>query len=194
MNKKFKYLSISDFHLIILPVVISIVLFIVCILLVILPIYNNSLWERKLETIHEFTLSAWSVMSHHHNLETEGLLSRIEAQDAAISHVRAMRYGREMKDYFWINDNAPTINMHPYCPDLDGRSLRDFADPHGKLLFVEFVRIVKQDVEGYVDYMWQWKDDPDQIAPKISFVKGFMPWGWTVVQGCMLTMYRLFAY
>ena len=36
---------------------------------------------------------------------------------------------------------------------------------------------------GYVDYQWQWKDDPGHIVPKISYVKGFAPWGWIVGTG-----------
>jgi len=31
--------------------------------------------------------------------------------------------------------------------------------------------------------MWQWKDDPDHIVPKISYVKGFEPWGWIIGTG-----------
>ena len=31
--------------------------------------------------------------------------------------------------------------------------------------------------------MWQWKDDPSKIVPKISFVKGFPPWGWVIGTG-----------
>jgi signal transduction histidine kinase len=34
-----------------------------------------------------------------------------------------------------------------------------------------------------VDYKWQWKDDPGRIVPKISYVKGFSPWGWIVGTG-----------
>jgi PAS domain S-box-containing protein len=31
--------------------------------------------------------------------------------------------------------------------------------------------------------MWQWKDDPGNIVPKISYVKEFKPWGWVIGTG-----------
>jgi signal transduction histidine kinase len=34
-----------------------------------------------------------------------------------------------------------------------------------------------------VDYRWQWQDDPGRIVPKISYVKGFAPWGWVIGTG-----------
>ena len=77
----------------------------------------------------------------------------------------------------------PHIIVHPYRPDLEGKDISEFADPNGKRLFVEFVKVVKAKKAGYVDYEWQWKDDPGRIVPKISYVKGFEPWGWIVGTG-----------
>jgi signal transduction histidine kinase len=88
-----------------------------------------------------------------------------------------------MKDYFWINDMHPNIIMHPYRTDLEGRDATDIKDPNGKRLFVACAEIVRQKGSGYVDYHWQWQDNPDKIVPKISFVKGFQPWGWVVGTG-----------
>jgi PAS domain S-box-containing protein/putative nucleotidyltransferase with HDIG domain len=73
--------------------------------------------------------------------------------------------------------------MHPYRSDLDGTDISGFKDPNGKRLFVEFVKTVQRQGAGYIDYMWQWKDDPKKIVPKISYVKGFPPWGWIVGTG-----------
>ena len=37
--------------------------------------------------------------------------------------------------------------------------------------------------QGYVDYMWQWKDDSLNIVPKLSYVKIFKPWNWVIGTG-----------
>jgi len=34
--------------------------------------------------------------------------------------------------------------------------------------------------------MWQWKDNAQKIVPKISYVKGFEPWGWVLGTGIYL--------
>jgi methyl-accepting chemotaxis protein len=72
--------------------------------------------------------------------------------------------------------------MHPIKPELDGKDLRDFKDPAGKHLFVEFVEAVKKDGAGSVHYLWP-KPGSDQPVPKISYVKEFKPWDWIIGTG-----------
>jgi PAS domain S-box-containing protein len=137
----------------------------------------------KREMIKELTNSAWSILSKYENDEREGLLTHEEAQKTARSRIEYLRYGEENKDYFWITDMTPIMIMHPFRNDLNGKDLTDFTDPHGKKLFVEFVETVKKSEHGYVDYMWQWKDDSLRIVPKLSYVKVFKPWGWVIGTG-----------
>jgi PAS domain S-box-containing protein len=137
----------------------------------------------KREMIKELTNSAWSILSKYENDEREGILTREEAQNSARSRIQYLRYGEENKDYFWITDMTPKMIMHPFRNDLDGKDLTNFTDPHGKKLFVEFVETVKKSEQGYVDYMWQWKDDSLNIVPKLSYVRVFEPWGWVIGTG-----------
>jgi signal transduction histidine kinase len=73
--------------------------------------------------------------------------------------------------------------IHPYRTDLNGKDLSDYQDPNGKRVFVEFVNVVKKEGSGYVDYMWQDRDNKNLIVPKMSYVKGFAPWGWIIGTG-----------
>lgn len=166
-----------------LPVSLTVVLFGLTIFLLLLPLIEEKLMDGKREMIRELTESSWSILDAYAQKEKEGLLSRRQAQAAAIDSLRRLRYGPELKDYFWINDLQPRIVMHPYRPDLEGEDISGFTDPNGKRLFVEFVKVVKADGAGFVDYQWQWKDDPSRIVPKISYVKGFAPWQWIVGTG-----------
>ncbi|MBK6681077.1 MAG: cache domain-containing protein [Ignavibacteriales bacterium] len=59
----------------------------------------------------------------------------------------------------------------PYRPDLNGNDLSNVTDSKNKKLFVEMVDLVNLSSEGFVDYMWQWKDDSTRIVPKLSHVK-----------------------
>ncbi|MBI5404139.1 MAG: cache domain-containing protein [Ignavibacteriae bacterium] len=137
----------------------------------------------KREMIKELTNSALSILSKYENDERNGLLTREEAQNTAVSRIQYLRYGEENKDYFWITDMQPKMIIHPYRTDLNGKDLSNFSDPHGKKLFVEFVNTVKELDHGYVDYMWQWKDDSLHIVPKLSYVSIFKPWGWVIGTG-----------
>ena len=104
-------------------------------------------------------------------------MSKDEAQRNAIAEIKALRY--EDKEYFWLNDMYPKMIMHPYKSELDGTDLSDYKDPNGKKLFVEFVDAVKNHKAGFVDYMWPKPNFKDPV-PKISYVKGFEPWGWVI--------------
>ena len=168
---------------ILLPVVMTVALFVGTIFLLILPILENKMMTDKREMIRELTETAWSVLDSFREKEIAGQLSGNMARMQAIEALRALRYGPEKKDYFWVNDMHPNLIMHPYRPDLEGKDISDFTDPNGKKLFVEFVKAVETTGAGYVDYQWQWKDDPLRIVPKISYVKRFEPWGWIVGTG-----------
>jgi PAS domain S-box-containing protein len=168
---------------IILPTILTILLFILTIFLIIIPRFQQNIMTGKREMIKELTNSAWSILSKYENDEKEGLLTREEAQNTARSRIQYLRYGEENKDYFWITDMTPKMIMHPFRNDLNGKDLTNFTDPHGKKLFVEFVETVKKSEHGYVDYMWQWKDDSLHIVPKLSYVKIFKPWNWVIGTG-----------
>lgn len=166
-----------------LPTLIAIALFLAAIWLVILPSFEQTLLERKREMIRELTNSAWSMLAAYERDERSGLMPRELAQKSAAARVEALRYGNESKDYFWIQDLQPRMVMHPYRRELNGQDLRGFKDPRGVAIFVEFAQLVAASGEGYVDYVWQWKDDPQRLRSKESFVKGFAPWGWVIGTG-----------
>jgi PAS domain S-box-containing protein len=173
----------SFFLKVILPAMLAIGLFILSYFVIIIPAFKDDIMDRKREMIRELTNSAWSILSKYEHEERDSIISREVAQQNAISEIKHLRYGEEMKDYFWITDLFPKMIIHPYRPDLNGKDLSEFKDPHGKKLFVEFVNTVKQSEFGYVDYMWQWKDDSLHIVPKLSYVKIFKPWGWVIGTG-----------
>ena len=134
---------------------------------------------KEVKTRH-LVESAHSLIAHYHAMETRGELDRTAAQKAAREALSALRY--DDKEYFWVNDMTPAMIMHPLKPELDGKSLADFRDPDGKRLFVEFVDVVRRQQAGFVRYQWP-RPGSDTPQPKLSYVKGFEPWGWIVGSG-----------
>ena len=168
---------------IIIPVALTILLFILTIFLFILPKMESFMMDGKRETTRHLTETAWSVLDYFHGQETSGRLSREQAKQAAVALLEQLRYGDDHKDYFWINDTTPEMIMHPYRPDLEGHNVADFKDPAGNPLFADMVEITRTSGAGFVDYLWQWKEDSTHIVPKISHVKAFDPWGWIIGTG-----------
>lgn len=183
LEKKIRELSNKTSRRIVLPALLTILLFVIAIFFILLPQLEESFLARKKEMIRELTETTWSLLATYHERELSGELTRDEAQRRASLRIHNLRYGPEKKDYFWINDMIPKMVMHPYRTDLDGKDVSHFQDENGKYLFVEFVKVIQSQGAGYVDYLWQWKDDTSKISPKMSYIKGFEPWGWIIGTG-----------
>lgn len=142
-------------------------------------LHANLLEDRKMKTQHVVE-AAHSILTYFEASASSGALSENEAKEAAIAAIKSMRYGEN--DYFWLNDMHPTMVMHPFKPQLDGKDLSAVKDPNGNHLFVEFTRTVRDQGAGFVPYLWP-KPGSDKPIAKISYVKGFQPWGWIIGSG-----------
>jgi methyl-accepting chemotaxis protein len=132
--------------------------------------------RAAVETVH-------GMLREHARLSEEGGSTAAEAQAAAIRTIRALRY--EGSEYFWVNDLAPRMIVHPIKPELDGKDLSGEVDPSGKRLFMAFVEIAGRQGSGFVPYLWP-KPGSHEPVRKISYVKLFEPWGWVVGSGVYL--------
>jgi methyl-accepting chemotaxis protein len=133
---------------------------------------------RKLKT-RDLVETAHGVLTYFEGQERAGHLSRGEAQKAAAAAVKGLRYGDDQ--YFWIQDMQPRLIQHPKA-ELIGKDVSGIADPTGKHLFVDMAEQVKRSGAGFVPYMWS-KPGADAPVAKISYVKGFEPWGWIIGSG-----------
>ncbi len=158
-------------------------IFLALIFFSLLPSLKEMVFKEKELQLHNMVQSVIGLLQEYDARWQKGEFSRAEAQERAKKRIGSMRYGPEGKDYFWINDFTPVMVMHPFRPDLEGKDLAGFKDPAGKALFLEMVQVCRTKGEGTVAYQWQWKDDAKRIAPKLSYVKAFAPWGWIVGTG-----------
>ncbi len=141
---------------------------------------RDMIMQERQQGVQQAVDSAHSLVQHYYNQASAGKLTQDQARQQALSAVKTMRYSGA--EYFWINDLRPTMVMHPIKPELDGKDLTDNVDPTGKHLFVEFAQTVKASGSGYVWYLWP-KPGSDQPVQKVSYVKGFEPWGWVIGSG-----------
>jgi methyl-accepting chemotaxis protein len=141
---------------------------------------RRNLLADRADMTRNLVESVYSIVVQANAEEQSGRMSRQAAQSMAAGTIRAMRFGDD--NYFWINDMHPTMVMHPFKPELNGTDLSQYRDPNGKRLFVEMAQTVAAHGEGFVAYFWP-KPGVDQPVPKISFVKGFAPWGWVIGAG-----------
>ena len=123
---------------------------------------------------------AHSLVAHFAKQAEQGRMDEATARQQALAALGALRY--DQREYFWVNDMDARMVHHPIKPQLDGTSVADMKDPQGVLLFQAFVRTVREQGQGFVAYQWP-KPGEAEPADKVSFVKGFAPWGWVIGSG-----------
>ncbi len=136
--------------------------------------------QERQDSVRQSVEVAHGVLAHFQALAVQGKLSQDEARLQAAETVRGMRYNGN--DYFWINDLQQIMVMHPIKPEMQGKDLTDFKSTDGQLLYSNFNKIVRASGAGFVPYLWP-KPGASQPVQKISYVKGFEPWGWVIGSG-----------
>jgi methyl-accepting chemotaxis protein len=134
----------------------------------------------RMSSTREHVEVAHGVIAWAQAQEAAGRMTREQAQQAAREAVGKLRYAGN--EYFWIQDMQPRMVMHPFKPELEGQEIGGMKDPNGFALFVAMTEVVRKDGAGFVSYQWP-KPGSEHPVDKISYVKGFAPWGWTIGSG-----------
>ena len=79
---------------------------------------------------------------------------------------------------FCIDKDSNAVIAHPITPKLVGKKLTGVKDKNGKLFFLEFLNVAKEQGKGWVSYMWP-KPGEKEPSPKISYV--YLPEGESVI-------------
>jgi methyl-accepting chemotaxis protein len=140
----------------------------------------SSLKQQKQIELQHLTELAVGVLGEEHAAAQRGEIPVADAQKRAMARVAALRYGNN--DYFVIQDMVPRVLMHPIATQIVGKDMSDAKDPTGKLFSIELRDMSKQKGGGFVDYLWP-KPGSDKPQPKLSYIVGFEPWGWSVMTG-----------
>jgi methyl-accepting chemotaxis protein len=158
----------------------SAILGIVCLTALFLLSERKLILNERQANVRQAVETAHGFLAHYQDMVAKGMMPEAEAKEMAKAAVKRLRY--DTNEYFWINDMQPQMVMHPIKPELDGKNLSEQKDPNGKALFVEATLVVKADGGGFVYYSWP-KPGSEQPVQKVSYVKGFAPWGWVIGSG-----------
>ncbi len=145
--------------------------------------FKDEMLSGRKDKVRNLAEAAQTVVAHFEQLSRDGKMDQPTAQAAALQALKAMRYDK--KEYFWVNDESPKMLMHPKKPELEGKDLSALKDPNGKALFVEMVKVVRSEGAGFVSYQWAKPGSTDPVD-KISYVQGFVPWGWVIGTGAYI--------
>ena len=142
---------------------------------------QDALMDKKREMIHELVSTVHTGLEDL-NYEVEaGIITPKEAHSRALNLVASLRYGFDNQNFFWVQDQTPTLLYHPY-EEFSGQNASLITEPveEGRSVFAEIKTLVNETQEGYLDYLWESPDDAEAVVPVIAYAKEFTPWGWTI--------------
>lgn len=143
---------------------------------------RTAYYQSKQATLSKLVATAWSVLDDYGRRAATGKMTTEQAQSAAKSVIRGLRFGAAENEYFWVNDMYPRMVVNPVHPEFEGKDMSGFKDPNGVHVFVEMVNVCRQSGEGVVRYMWK-KVNASAASPKLNYVKLYEPWQWVVGTG-----------
>jgi len=145
----------------------------------VIALYQHLMAERFVNTRGEVE-TALSVLAHFEAQERAGKMSRDAAQQGAIAAIAALRYGEG--NYFWINDAAGRIVMHPIQPKLDGSDGLRIVDQDGVSPFRRAIEASESNGRGEFSYRWPRPGSSEPVR-KVSYAARLTPWGWIIATG-----------
>jgi hypothetical protein len=125
---------------------------------------------------------ASKVLQQQYDEFKKGTISEAEAQLRAKASIRAMRYNAD--DYLFAIDKDASVVVHGTRPDLEGKDVSKQQTRSGKYFFADMNKIAAEQGQGFIDYEYPKPGAAmDQPSPKLTFVKLFAPWQWTIGTG-----------
>jgi methyl-accepting chemotaxis protein len=124
-----------------------------------------------------------SLARQYSNLEQQAVLTRDAAQKAVMERIKGMRFGKD--GYYTIMTDEPKMLMHPFKPELIGRTPGDFKGASGTLLYQEAVNVTRANGAGFIHYVWP-RLGEDRLVPKLTRIASFKPWGSIFLDGVYL--------
>ena len=143
---------------------------------------QQALWAAKGAESRHLVETAWSLVADLQARAQAGEIAEAAAKQQALSVLSRLRYDQDQ--YFWVNDMAGTMLMHPTSPKLTGIDVLGMHDAAGAPLFKDMIDVVSRQGAGLYRYYWP----PDATAQlKQSYVKGVPNWNWVIGSGVFVS-------
>lgn len=91
------------------------------------------------------------------------------------------------KGYYFAENMVGIEKINRNNPELEGQNIIDLKDSNGKFIVKEILAVARSEKkEGFCSYHWNKPEYPEELVPKISYVKYFEPLDWVLGNGMYL--------
>ncbi len=111
------------------------------------------------------------------------VIERLGPTPDAILSIKAMRFGEQKNNYFFIIDGQGRTILNPEHPELVGTSQINLQSKDKKYVIREMVDRSGTDQSGFIEYMWQKPGQPDVVRKKVSYFRQIKVRDWILGTG-----------
>jgi methyl-accepting chemotaxis protein len=140
---------------------------------------KRSLMSERQEMTKELVDVAQGVIQGWYAKQQSGALTPEQAQQGAREELRTFRFGGD--NYYFVQQYDGVVLLNPNHRDLEGQQRINATDPDGVHQVARQIEAAKAG-GGWVSYRFT-RIDTKEPVPKLSYAKGFEPWGWAYGTG-----------
>lgn len=166
------------FTKIMLPMVGGFVLIALFLVIYVLPAVEEQYINNKYKYLEDMTEAAFTALASFDKKADAGEITKDEAKSQALSMLGAMKF--DGTNYIFVFNDEEFISHSN--KKLIGRKLVEFKDPNGFQFMLDMLKNGREKGSGFTNYHFK-KPNSEIIAPKVSYVKRYVPWGWTFGAG-----------
>jgi methyl-accepting chemotaxis protein len=129
--------------------------------------------------------SAQSIAAAYQQRAADGRMSAEDAQGAALAAIRAARFGREGKDYFYVWTLDGKGVMHPFKPEWSGKDMiGQLMDSRGVDTLAVLVKAMRASKDGraFAEVHFP-RPGQKEAVPKLQHAIAVPGWNWMVGAG-----------
>ncbi|MCP4163440.1 MAG: methyl-accepting chemotaxis protein [Deltaproteobacteria bacterium] len=176
-----KYKDWSLFAKIVTISVITILVLVIGFLTYVLPMIETHIRNEKIIATRDVVNVAFSMVENYERSSDQGLIDSSEAKKKALNLLNSIRY--KDNEYFFVFDaNNSYMLMHPFKPNLNGKSIAHIKDSNNVYIFEDLLKASRDYGGGYIEYKWP-KPGKKEPSPKISYARLFKKWNWVIASG-----------
>jgi methyl-accepting chemotaxis protein len=138
-----------------------------------IPAMHSRLEQERETKVQEEVQIAYGTVQQYYDLESQGLLSRADAQDYALAAIGGLSYGSDGSGHFWVTDYQPTLLANPSMAEWIGTNVGGLTDDEGRPIFLDLASMCMNQGEGFYKYKWDG-------SPTLAYAAAFTPWSWTI--------------
>lgn len=145
--------------------------------------YRETMYDNYDENIKNQTEAVLTMLQYYYDRSVTGELTDEEARYEAKEAIRAIRYGKELDGYFWIDSTDFNLVMHPILPQNEGTNREQLEDQNGNMI-IQLIKSTCLSEEGAgFNQFWFTKSDGVTVAEKRAYSAYFEPWEWCISTG-----------